>query len=770
MLLLVACPRQGASTDASDTADPETQAEPAEPLPGWGIGPPALVDLAKPQLDRNVRDETLAAWLHDEDPQRRAQAVWSALRIDGRHGVDLGLEVVARGAPAELGAAALLEPPRLEAGGPGEPVDAWSELEDALWTRYAVTDDLGEAQSLLLAIGRTGGSASVTRLAVDLAHLPRSNTDGPAEASAPRWEAGMRTLGVLCARGHALDELARDAVGQGLGASESELRATTAWTLWRCVPPSAEVLSLAAERKVLVDRLARLLENSDAEASAAWKSFAALGELPEPLPVVPLQLGADGRGRRPWWVEVEAVRALTNTSEGRTVLRERLESVADAGLEHHRGPRAHVLLEILRAVRPHVAGDDQLSMALEKALERLRTATGASKRDSRLIALARCEAEATRATKTGDLTPLDACGAEEGLGPDFAAALVVEALLDMGDAMPREERIAALVTLASDRRPERAAPALAALAEVDDDQAKEVLRRALDRRDPGVLAAAAGAIAARSVDASRRDPAVVPVLTGLVARTEPELVEARLAAIEALGALGRSARTGVAPGSGTPPETDEEAEAEAAAPWLRSAVLPLAADANASVRRRAREALLSHDDLVVQFDAAQSARRADPPAGPAHDAAREGLAHADTARLRFVTDAGEFVVRLGGGGAPINQGNVARLAKEKFYDGLRFHRVVPGFVVQGGDPRGDGYGGPGFLMPCEYANVHFDRGVVGIATAGMDTGGSQLFITQTPQPHLDARYTAIGVVESGMDVVDAILPHDRILRVEVERG
>jgi cyclophilin family peptidyl-prolyl cis-trans isomerase len=115
----------------------------------------------------------------------------------------------------------------------------------------------------------------------------------------------------------------------------------------------------------------------------------------------------------------------------------------------------------------------------------------------------------------------------------------------------------------------------------------------------------------------------------------------------------------------------------------------------------------------------------------------------------------------------LNQANLSHIARNGGFDGLRFHRVVSGFVVQGGDPRGDGYGGPGWIVPCEWSNLRYERGTVGIALAGKDTGGSQLFITHTPQQHLDGRYTIVGHVTEGLEVLDRLLPHDRIDRVEV---
>ncbi len=94
--------------------------------------------------------------------------------------------------------------------------------------------------------------------------------------------------------------------------------------------------------------------------------------------------------------------------------------------------------------------------------------------------------------------------------------------------------------------------------------------------------------------------------------------------------------------------------------------------------------------------------------------------------------------------------------KKKYYDNIIFHRVVSDFVIQGGDPQGTGWGGPGYNIPCEYSPVPFVRGTVGMATAGKDTGGSQFFICHSEQPHLNGRYTVFGKVKSGMEVVDQI--------------
>ena len=105
--------------------------------------------------------------------------------------------------------------------------------------------------------------------------------------------------------------------------------------------------------------------------------------------------------------------------------------------------------------------------------------------------------------------------------------------------------------------------------------------------------------------------------------------------------------------------------------------------------------------------------------------------------------------------------SVITLTNKGFYNGLTFHRVVPGFVIQGGCPRGDGWGDAGYFLRSEF-NLHkYQRGTVGMAHSGKDTAGSQIFITQTAQYHLDGRYTIIGRVTKGMDIVDKIEAGDK---------
>lgn len=139
-------------------------------------------------------------------------------------------------------------------------------------------------------------------------------------------------------------------------------------------------------------------------------------------------------------------------------------------------------------------------------------------------------------------------------------------------------------------------------------------------------------------------------------------------------------------------------------------------------------------------------------------------------RVLVTTRHGVIEIALDVVEAPLTSMSFVRLAQAGFFNGLTFHRVIPGFVAQGGDPRGDGYGGPGFALRCEYSGRPFGRGAVGIATAGKDSGGSQFFITLEPQPHLDGQYTQFGQVLSGMDVVEKIRPGDVILRIDAFDG
>ena len=143
------------------------------------------------------------------------------------------------------------------------------------------------------------------------------------------------------------------------------------------------------------------------------------------------------------------------------------------------------------------------------------------------------------------------------------------------------------------------------------------------------------------------------------------------------------------------------------------------------------------------------------------------------------TDRGDITIRLMPEVAPVTVNNFVFLAREGFYDGTTFHRVIPGFVAQGGDPTGTGRGGPGYRFQDELTPEPFEQGIVGMANAGPGTNGSQFYLMLDAAPHLTGRYTAFGKIEAGLENMLALRPRDperdpnpgdQILSVEIIAG
>jgi len=134
-------------------------------------------------------------------------------------------------------------------------------------------------------------------------------------------------------------------------------------------------------------------------------------------------------------------------------------------------------------------------------------------------------------------------------------------------------------------------------------------------------------------------------------------------------------------------------------------------------------------------------------------------------KAQIKTNKGAITIDFHSGAAPLTVKNFTRLAEKGYFEGIIFHRVVADFVIQAGDPGGDGFGGPGYSIPSEDNRIPYARGSVGMATAGWDTGGSQFFICHSPQPHLTGGYTLFAEVSQGMEVVDQITVGDRIIEI-----
>ena len=215
----------------------------------------------------------------------------------------------------------------------------------------------------------------------------------------------------------------------------------------------------------------------------------------------------------------------------------------------------------------------------------------------------------------------------------------------------------------------------------------------------------------------------------------------------------------------------------------RAAIIEAFSKYGITVARSLLDAALNDKDWAVRVRAAALLRQAEPssdaptrirpaPTRLAAEAYRSpALTTPKVSTQAFIdTDRGTIQLELAVLDAPLMIDNFISRVKKGFFTNLTFHRVVPDFVIQGGDPRGDGEGGPGYTVRDELSERPYLRGTVGIALDWPDTGGSQFFITHSPQPHLDAKYTVIGRVINGMDVVDRIQQNDLIRKVRVWDG
>ncbi len=291
------------------------------------------------------------------------------------------------------------------------------------------------------------------------------------------------------------------------------------------------------------------------------------------------------------------------------------------------------------------------------------------------------------------------------------------------------------------------------------------LREMLADDDKRVVAAVIGALA------RVRAPALTPMLLERLKDPDPAVREA---AIRALGGLkapdGQAAlRAAFAAAQADASDATRIAALGALAEYGAAAadVLKQAlADRDWAVRLRAA-ALLSRIDPSTDYR--QAIRPA--PGHPLSTYADPQLISPSTSPHAFIdTSRGTIEIELAVLDAPQTARNFSALASKGYFNGFAFHRVVPNFVIQDGDPRGDGSGGPGYTIRDELNMRPYVRGTLGMALSGRDDAGSQFFITHSPQPHLDGRYTVFGHVVQGMDVVDRIQQGDVVERVRIWDG
>ena len=296
------------------------------------------------------------------------------------------------------------------------------------------------------------------------------------------------------------------------------------------------------------------------------------------------------------------------------------------------------------------------------------------------------------------------------------------------------------------------------------------LRRWRDDPDGRVRAAGAGALAAWADSAAVR----VIVRTELRAALRDQDVGVRTAALGALASGATQDDLSAALDSYQLSSTDRDNDARLAFWALVDSVLARAAAGLSPPLMTRLEALPRPADPLERIAAARIARFAawrDGTSAPRAFAWYLQRARDVRSTPRPVavieTERGTIELALFASDAPLTVHNFVTLAQRHYFDGQRFHRVVPNFVVQGGDPRGDGNGGPGYAIRDEMNRRRYLRGTLGMALSGPDTGGSQFFVTHSPQPHLDGGYTVFGQLIAGGDVLDRIVQGDRIVRVTV---
>jgi HEAT repeat protein/cyclophilin family peptidyl-prolyl cis-trans isomerase len=285
-----------------------------------------------------------------------------------------------------------------------------------------------------------------------------------------------------------------------------------------------------------------------------------------------------------------------------------------------------------------------------------------------------------------------------------------------------------------------------------------LLARSRDSTDAPEAAGAVSGLAQRKADST----VVASALRGLLpsgANTPARDFTVVSSIADALGQLGDSASVPALARLlgrvGTPEDADVRASAASALAAIktREALLALAT-ARRDPERRIRETACTA--LGLPADSIGLVKNPLLRAESVKSVPRTALIH---------TDRGIVTIAFDHAHAPVTVENFVKLARANYFNGIAFHRVVPNFVVQDGCPRGDGWGGPGYMIPCEYNDRPYETGTVGMALSGKDTGGSQWFITLSPQPRLEGRYTVFGKVSRGMDVVERIMPGDRILKI-----
>ena len=612
----------------------------------------------------------------------------------------------------------------------------------ALWTAANLRDaravplvspllsdrDTAVAATAAFALGQIGDTAAVPALAAvaraDLA-ARRPTVVGEAAYALGKLpsEGSKAALTELLAGLPLRDDDVREAAGSALLA------------IWRQARP------------VSTETIARWLDSDDAE--LRWRAAYALARRPDPRGTALL---ADAMDDADPLVRSFAARALTSTladSAGITAdaalalllpmamedaeMAPRINAIRTLGTWRH--PRA---VEVLADLA--VTGAPSVSITAMESLGRLGTFASSAADDLRAEAM---DADMPVAVRTTALAALAAVDSAAGRRTADAFLRADDWRLRAAAARalpPGPESRARLLALAADPDGRVAAAAVeAGIAAAGDSvaQARALLLAGLRAPDVVARTNALGGLARVA------EPSTLPLVFDAYARARADsLNDAALAAVGAVAAIARKDSTAWPRFFARFPRSGDDGVRRRVAaalgdsidgPW--GAPLPI-------------ETGLSMDD----YRRIVAASRAEP-----------------RPRAVIETERGEIEVELFADDAPLTVRSFLALAEAGFFDGQRWPRVVPNFVIQGGDPRGDTSGGPGYSIRDEINRHRYGRGTLGMALSGPDTGGSQWFITHSPQPHLDGTYAVFGRVVRGMDVVDGTLAGDRIIRIREVR-
>jgi cyclophilin family peptidyl-prolyl cis-trans isomerase/HEAT repeat protein len=685
---------------------------PADPGPRPEPAPPAGPSRAQIVADGDTREITdaIRAGRVAADPTTRREAM---LAIARRH-EPADVSILRRGLRDT-------DPAVRRAGSLGIAALESDDVDDralVLAGAMASEEDLETRAAMIRDLGRLATDRALAAVSAQL------RADAPEARAAACLGLGERGL-----LGRDVPTPVRTRAAALLEAGQPEpVKLACAYALGRLpVPADVEVLRGAT--------VALTLAVADPSAEVRALAVRALGRQPDADLTVLVHATED----TDWRVAIQAFRALalraTGADGGPALYAGALRGAYARALEEEEvrgGPHLQVLMVAFEGAAPMARATPVHDLAAE-LLEGLgRVPRGHPL--SRDRGLAHCAAAELTDRGRGWPSRIERCGLEQ-VADSERRVMEARVLGDLDGAV--SQRLARLRRLFEDETPIVREAVVTAAAKIPDPAATELVLAALAVDDAGVRPAALDALATIARRAPTADLVPPPLPTAAVA--------------EALG----TARA----------QTPDD-ELETLVTWLDALdacdarslgdrVVPLTRHPSFAVHQKARA-------LAVRWELELPSAATAPVPNPI--GAAEVPAPAARPRVRLETERGPVVIELRPDVAPTTVARFLGLVEAGFYDGLRFHRVVPGFVAQTGDPRGDGYGGPGWWQRCEDNRLPYARGTVGMALAGRDTGGSQIFITHAAQPHLELRYTAFGEVVEGMDAIDALRPDDRLVR------